>query len=144
MNVTFGSPWAIIDDLEQRFGASRAPHWRSEGAFERGWVPAVDIREEPDRFVLLADIPGIAPDQIEVTTERGVLTISGDRPQDQPAGHSQQHLQERTYGRFYRRFNLPESADPEQVQARGKDGVLAVVIPKKAATQARRIEVERH
>lgn len=144
MNITVRSPWSLIDELEQRFDPWRDTAWRPATSFERGWVPAVDIREEPDRFVLLADVPGVAPENIQVTTEQGVLTISGERALERPAENTEQHLQERLYGRFQRRFTLPDTADTEQVQARGKDGVLAVVIPKKAKSQARRIEVERH
>ncbi len=144
MNITVRSPWSLIDELEQRIDPWRDARWRPDAGFQRGWVPAVDIREEPDRFVLLADVPGVSPENIQVTTEQGVLTISGERTLEPPAEHSEQHLQERLHGRFQRRFTLPDTADTDQVQARGKDGVLAVVIPKKAKAQARRIEVERH
>lgn len=106
------------------------------------WMPAVDIREEADRFVLYADVPGVDPKDIEVTMENGVLTIRGERklePEEEREGYKRM---ERARGTFYRRFSLPDSADPERVAARGKNGVLEVTIPKHERVQPRKISVE--
>lgn len=106
------------------------------------WMPAVDIREEADRFVLYADVPGVDPKDIEVTMEKGVLTIRGERklePEEEREGYKRM---ERARGTFYRRFSLPDSADPEGVSARGKNGVLEVTIPKHERVQPRKISVE--
>lgn len=106
------------------------------------WAPAVDIKEEPDRFVIHADIPGVDPKNIEVTLDNGMLTIRGERRLEtkQEGDHGYRRV-ERLHGTFYRRFSLPDTADPEKVQARGTLGVLEVVIPKQAAVQPKRITV---
>ena len=105
------------------------------------WMPAVDIREEKDRFVLYADVPGVDPKDIEVTMENGVLTIRGERKLESEEEREGYKRTERARGTFYRRFSLPDSADPERVSARGKNGVLEVTIPKHERVQPRKITV---
>ena len=105
------------------------------------WMPAVDIREEKDRFVLYADVPGVDPKDIEVTMENGVLTIRGERKLESEEEREGYTRTERARGIFYRRFSLPDSADPERVSARGKNGVLEVTIPKHERVQPRKITV---
>jgi len=108
------------------------------------WAPRVDIREEEKRFVILADIPGVDPKDIEVQMDKGILTIKGERKAEQRE-ESQRHTRvERSYGSFYRRFALPDGADPDGISATGRHGVLEVVIPKKPETTPRRISVNHH
>ena len=105
-------------------------------------MPAVDIHEEQDRYVISADVPGVNPEAIEVSMENGVLTISGERRSERSeerAGGARRV--ERLYGNFYRRFALPDSVDAENVEARSVNGVLEVVIPKKAQVQPKKIKV---
>ena len=104
------------------------------------WAPLVDIREEPDRFVLYADIPGVDPQDIEVQMDRGLLTIKGERRADIGDNGRFSRI-ERLHGTFHRRFALPDSADPEGIQAHGHHGVLQVVIPKRPESKPRRIQV---
>ena len=104
------------------------------------WMPAVDIREEPDRFVLRADIPGVDPQDIEVQMDRGLLTIKGERRVERFEDGRYARI-ERMHGQFHRRFALPDSADPDGITASGRNGVLEVVIPKRAEAQPRRIQV---
>jgi HSP20 family protein len=105
------------------------------------WMPLVDIREDADRFVLLADIPGVDPKDIDVQMDKGLLTIKGERAQD-PVGEQQRFSRtERVHGVFHRRFALPDSADPERITASGHNGVLEIVIPKKPETTPRKIQV---
>lgn len=104
------------------------------------WAPRVDIREDEQRFVILADIPGVDPAGIEVSMDKGVLTIKGERN----AGSEQQGKftrVERARGVFHRRFTLPDSADAEGITATGKFGVLEIVIPKKPLATPRRITI---
>lgn len=108
------------------------------------WVPRVDIKEDKDRFVLYADLPGIDPDDIEVSMDKGILTIKGERASESTQDTDRFTRIERSYGSFHRRFALPDSADPEGIQARGRNGVLEIVIPKRAEAAPRRIQVGRH
>jgi HSP20 family protein len=106
------------------------------------WVPAVDIHEEKERFVLRADLPGVSPDNIDVNMENGVLSLSGERNAENSDEIEGLKRFERVSGKFYRRFNLPETADAEGISARCANGILEISIPKAARVQARRIEVE--
>lgn len=106
------------------------------------WTPAVDVKEEATRFVIIADVPGVEPGNIEITMDNGVLTIKGERvseSRDEASGYSRV---ERASGSFYRRFSLPDTADAQAIAATSSHGVLEVSIPKKAAVQPRRIEVK--
>ena len=105
------------------------------------WVPAVDLKEEADRFLIRADIPGVAPEAIEVTMESGVLTIKGERTEEHTEESEGYRRVERRHGSFHRRFSLPDTADAEGITASGRDGVLEIVIPKKPVAQPRKIEV---
>ncbi|MGN8159428.1 Hsp20/alpha crystallin family protein [Salinisphaera sp. RV14] len=117
------------------------------------WRPAIDIHESDEAYLIDAEVPGIDPGDIEITLRNGVLTLSGERnyhydsAQDKPddesgnTGHMTRHV-ERRYGRFVRRFTLPDTADADAVEAHAENGVLQVTVPKKAQSQPRRIEVK--
>ena len=105
------------------------------------WTPRVDVKEEDKRFVILADIPGVDPKDIEVSMDKGILTIRGERKSETKEQNGKLTRVERSYGAFYRRFALPDSADAEGVSATGKHGVLEISIPKKPETTPRRITV---
>ncbi len=105
------------------------------------WSPLVDIKEERDRFVLLADIPGVDPKDIDVQMDKGLLTIKGERMLEQTAENARFSRTERVHGVFHRRFALPDSADPDGITASGRHGVLEIVIPKKPETTPRKIQV---
>jgi HSP20 family protein len=106
------------------------------------WAPCVDIKEEPERFVLYADIPGVDPDDIEIAMEDGVLTIKGERIHSKKEEREGYTRVERSKGSFYRRFALPDTADPDRVTAKGKHGVLEIIIPKREKAKSKKIKVE--
>lgn len=143
--VRYQQPWAVNRDLLNEFGRlfdrAGASNDGSSGA-TADWAPAVDINEYPDRFVLYADVPGIDPATIDITLEKGVMTLSGTRDArvEEPAPEHQRS--ERVAGRFHRRFTLPDTVDADSVSASGKNGVLEVVIPKRPQVQPRKIEVK--
>jgi HSP20 family protein len=144
MNLTRFEPWGIVDLLHRdldRLAVRRSPLGDADGAVT-DWVPAVDIIEENDRFVLRADVPGVEPSDIEVSMDAGVLSISGQRYEEARSEDAGMQRVERASGRFFRRFSLPDTADAESIKAQGKNGILEVTIPKLAEVQARRIEVE--
>jgi HSP20 family protein len=141
-------PWALVNQLQNeinRLFETRAGAGAGEDnstVVTSHWMPAVDIREDADRFVLFADIPGVDPKDIEITMEKGVLTIRGERKIDSDEQPEAYKRVERARGTFYRRFGLPDSADPERIAARGKNGVLEITIPKHERVQPRKIAVE--
>jgi HSP20 family protein len=105
------------------------------------WAPRVDIREDEQRFVILADIPGVDPAQIEVSMDKGILTIKGEREAAASETNGKFTRVERARGAFHRRFALPDSADADGITATGKFGVLEIAIPKKAQATPRRITI---
>ena len=109
---------------------------------EAPWAPRVDIKEDDKRFVILADIPGIDPADIEVSMDKGVLTIKGQRKQETAEEGTRFTRLERAHGAFLRRFTLPDGADAEGITAHGRHGVLEVSIPKRAEAAPRRITIE--
>lgn len=141
MSITRHVAWGIPNDMQsfrQAFERFLGPEDGDQSnVVTSQWAPQVDIKEEEKRFVILADIPGVDPAQIEVSMDKGILTIKGARA---TAGDPIRFTrQEREHGTFHRRFSLPDSADAEGITASGKFGVLEVSIPKKAETTPRRI-----
>lgn len=106
------------------------------------WNPAVDIHEEEKQFVVTADIPGVNPKDVEITFENGVLTITGERKAESKTEGKNYRRTERTLGTFTRKFAFPETVDAEHVTAKGKDGVLEIIVPKKEAVLPRKIQVQ--
>ncbi|MBA1332930.1 heat-shock protein Hsp20 [Candidatus Endoriftia persephone str. Guaymas] len=146
MKITRYDPWQMMEELRRDMDRAFTPQLQREDTTHvvgGDWVPAVDIKEEDDRYVLHADIPGVDPEKIEVTMENGVLTIRGERHIEHEEERENFRRIERSHGVFYRRFTLPEHADAEAITATGKDGVLEVIIPKTTTPTARRIEVTR-
>jgi len=105
------------------------------------WAPRVDIKEEDKRFVIFVDVPGVDPSDIEVSMEKGILTIKGERSVQNQELSGRFTRIERAHGTFHRRFALPDSADPDGITAVGRHGVLEIVIPKRAETTPRRISI---
>ena len=136
MKIARFEPWPYVDlmNREQLRTQERS------GATE--WVPAVDIIEEKGRFLLRADVPGVAASDIDVSMDAGVLTVSGVRHAEERGEDAGVQRAERSTGRFLRRFTLPETVDADRIGAKSSNGILEVSIPKLPEVQARRITVE--
>lgn len=144
MNVMRYEPLALHRDLLNEFNRMFERSASNDGSTSAtaDWAPAVDIEESGNQFKLYVDVPGIDPNAIELTLDNSVLTISGTRERQVVGEEVQQRRSERQTGRFHRRFTLPDSADHEGVTARGHNGVLEIVIPKRAALASRKIAIE--
>ena len=132
----------LQNEVNRLFDARRDGSEDTSTLATADWHPAVDIREEDDRYVIHADVPGVKPEQIEVTLEDGVLTLKGERESVKEEEADKFKRVERVRGTFLRRFSLPDTVDSEGVTARTEQGVLEVVIPKAAKAQARKITVQ--
>lgn len=144
MNLVRFDPWSLADLVQRdfdRFSGSRYGR-RDLDTPVSDWAPAVDIVEEKDRFVLRADVPGVAPDDIDISMEEGILTIAGERQTEKHEAAEGMKRFERVSGKFYRRFTLPETANADDISARCANGILEVSIPKQPEVQPRRITVE--
>ena len=117
----------------------------ASGTPESLWYPRVDLREQEQEFVLVADLPGMKQEDINITVENNILTLQGKRvvehsAQNGPDGYT--HYSERAFGTFCRRFTLGAAVDADHITATYKAGVLEVHIPKTAAAQPKRIAVQ--
>ena len=144
MSLIRFEPWSIADivgcDLDRMAARSESAASNPETAAE--WTPAVDIVEEKSRFVLRADLPGVDPAAIDLSTEDGYLTITGERKAEDRSDVDGVERYERVTGRFLRRFTLPETAEAEAITAKCHNGLLEISIPKLPVAQPRRITVE--
>ena len=137
MTVVRYEPWALLNrlhrELDQTFESA---------ARDASWTPSVDVHEEAQRFIVSADLPGVKPGDIEVTADKGVLTLRGERQVDQRGVEGHYSRVERVSGKFVRTFSLPENVQTDAIKAQFKDGVLELTIPKAAKPEPRRIEVQ--
>lgn len=145
MNIVHYEPWRMMGrlqrEIDQLFGDSVTSGNSAAGQLA-AWTPSVDVREEPESFIVHADLPGVEAKDIQVTADKGVLTIRGARHLERGENRKGFERLERIEGEFLRRFTLPENARAEEIKARHTNGVLEVVIPKVPVTEPRRVNVE--
>jgi HSP20 family protein len=106
------------------------------------WSPSVDITEDDKEYLVKADLPDVKKDDVKVTVENGVLTITGERKFEKEEKGKKYHRIERSYGNFLRSFTLPDAADGAKVAAEFKDGVLKVHLPKSEKAKPKAVEVK--
>lgn len=106
------------------------------------WMPALDVREEQDRYRVTVDLPGMAKDDIELTYENDVLTITGERKSELEKDEGRLHRSERYYGKFTRSLRFSGDVKHPEIDANFKDGVLAITLPKADEARKRKIEVK--
>lgn len=141
IRYTANHPRALQDEIKQVFDKFFNEDADASSVVTSQWMPRVDIKEEGERFLILADLPGVDPNQIEVQMDKGILSIKGERKTESVTEGDRYSRVERAHGVFYRRFALPDSANPEGITASGKHGVLEISIPKRPETTPRRIQV---
>ncbi len=106
------------------------------------WTPAVDVREEPAAYRFEIDLPGVAPDAVEVTADNGVLTVQGEKRTERNEGEEGRwHIVERVSGAFRRTFQLPQHIAEDRIEATFANGLLTVRVPKAELPKAKKIEV---
>jgi HSP20 family protein len=137
MNIAIREPWNLLS----RFNRDMDGFLDSPSA-SVAFIPAVDVQEEKERFVVKADLPGVKPDEIEVTAEKGILTLRGERKSEKNEHSEGYERIERVTGSFTRRFALPENVQADAIKAKFTHGVLEVSIPKQPVVPAKRVAVE--
>ncbi|HSS77894.1 MAG TPA: Hsp20/alpha crystallin family protein [Thermoanaerobaculia bacterium] len=113
----------------------------TEDVASRGWLPPVDIQETEDAYRLLAELPGLTRDDIQITLENNVLRLSGERKLEKDTKRENYQRIERTYGSFARSFALPLQVNAEGVQAAFENGVLTITVPKAEQSKPRKIAI---
>jgi len=142
MAVDRYDPWSFMNQLQEDLNRALKTWSPAEtSGATADWVPAVDVEEYTDRFQLFVDLPGVPADKVDITLESGVLTLTGERPPRETQEEVLHRRFERGHGKFYRRFILPETANADGVEARERNGVLEITIPKRAAALPRRIKI---
>ena len=141
MPITRYEPWSLLHQLHRELDRAREGANADGSTATAEWAPAVDIMEESDKFVLQADLPGVKPEEIDISMEDGVLTVRGEKKTEAKTEKEGYKRVERTYGTFYRRFSLPDTANPDAISAKSNHGVLEIVIPKREAVQPKKINV---
>lgn len=147
MNITKHEPgriWSRLqEDINNLFKINPSwLEWDESSIATAQWAPSVDIQEKKDKFIISADIPGVEPKDVEVKMENGMLTIQGERKTESRKEEKDYRRVECSYGSFYRRFALPDTADADRIEARAKNGVLEISIGKREAAQPRSIKVQ--
>ena len=141
-NDMFGQFERLRRELDDVFGVAGLPN--SIRSVAPGTVPAVNVGRTPTSVEIYAFAPGLDASKIEVTLDRGVLRISGERASDIPADNPQVHVYTRERGAtsFTRAISLPDDVDPDKVSANYQDGVLRVSVARRESVQPKRITVQ--
>lgn len=119
-----------------------SPSWFPVAREMQTFMPAFEVKENPDGYSFKADLPGIKEKDVEVKLEGKRLTVSGKREEEKQDKNDTYYTYERSYGSFSRAFTLPDGADLEHVQAELKDGVLVIAVPKKAVVQPKTVTIK--
>lgn len=139
MNIVSWTPFRDMESIFDRYHnlLGRSPFVLDDDIKAKGfdWRPTVDISETKKHYVIKVELPEVEKDDVAVSVENGLLTISGERRFEKEEETETTHRVESMYGRFTRSFTLPADADEEQISAKSKNGVLKVRIPKTVETK---------
>jgi len=145
MSLVRYEPYNLFDqfnsEISRLLSNTRSSTRPKTAAATSAWVPAVDIREEEDRYLLVADLPGIDRKDVDITVEDNTLTFRGERTAEKDDSNTGYRHRERVHGEFLRQFTLPDTADTENISATVNAGVLEIEIPKQEKLQPRKITV---
>jgi len=134
----FDSLTEIHNEMDRLFGRSLRSQTGLEGVFS----PAIDVAVEKDNVIIKADLPGLTRDDVSVTLQENYLTIKGEKKQETEKKETNYFLSERVHGSFTRVIELPVAVDAARIEARFKDGVLQVTLPKTEEAKPKQIEVK--
>ena len=130
--------------MSPRLAHALGLHARQQGndrAMTTAWAPALDISERKDAFLVTVELPGLKPEDLDITMEDGLLTIKGERQFTSESSEQQFHRVERRYGAFRRSITLPAQVQADHIEATFDNGVLQIVVPKAEEAKPKRIQV---
>ncbi len=136
MNAWRSAMDRLFNEMLSEFGEPRVSYDQA------AWALALDVAEKDDAFIVKASLPGINPDDLEITLTDNVLTIKGEIKEDKDFEEGQWHLRERRYGAFQRSITLPTPVDSNKIDATYKDGVITLHVPKVEEVKPKRITVK--
>lgn len=144
---TLWNPLREFETMQERvlralnLGSSRASGDGQQSLTTAEWAPVVDISEDENEYLIKAELPEVAKEDVKITVENGVLTLKGERHFEAEKKDKKYHRVERGYGSFMRTFSMPDDADPDKITAEFKDGLLRVTLAKSEAKKPKQIEV---
>jgi HSP20 family protein len=148
MRVIKWEPFRDVDDVFNRFLAETLRRWPAAAPGEPrpafDWAPAADVTETEAEYLIKADLPEVRKEDVSITVQDGVLTLSGERKQEKREETEKLHRVERSYGSFMRRFSLPENADEQSIRAESRDGVILIHVPKHKVVEPQPRQIEIH
>ena len=136
----FGRLTDLRDELDRLFDGTLAEVVQGSNLLS-GWTPAFDVYEDKDDFTIVAEVPGMTKDDIEVSLHNDCLSISGERKGDTRRQEAEVYRAERFFGRFQRTITLPTTVAGDKVKAQYKDGVLTITLPKTEEAKPKQIDV---
>jgi len=138
-------PFRELEEIERRFGdifgQSLLPAWRHLPLEEKGLVPAIDVFEKEDKFVVKAELPGMREDDIDVSVVGDTLTIKGEKKTEAEVKEDDYYRCERSYGSFFRSVALPSHVDAKKIEASYEEGVLEITLPKVPEVKPKKVPV---
>jgi len=146
--LTRWDPFKEMDELQRRLtsmfglGSPRLANGKEETMTVTQWLPLVDINEDDKEYLIKAELPDLRKEEVKVSVEGGVLTISGERKFEKEEKDKKYHRIERAYGTFTRSFSVPDDADDSKVSAEFKDGLLTVRLAKSEKARPKSIDVK--
>jgi HSP20 family protein len=131
------SPWhRLLDDVFDMRAGFDIP------GFGTDWIPAVDVEETGENFLIRAEMPGLKKEDVKISLAENILTVSGEKKMETKTDERKYHRLERTYGSFQRSFSLPEPIKADKISAVFKDGILEVKVPKSEEAKPREIDIK--
>ena len=151
MAIVKWNPVRDLLDIEREFNRMlnsfgirvRSDEEEADSNYESAeWMPLTDIYEDGDHFKLKLDIPGVDKNDVKISYSNGQLTITGERKQEKESGNLKYHRVERTFGKFYRSFTLPQKIEEDKIDAEFKNGQLVINIPKSEEAKPKQIDIK--
>jgi HSP20 family protein len=145
MSLIKWQPFGELDDAFSRLMPSiftRSSRFGAESGGKFAWAPSADISETDAEYLIRAELPAVKKEDVKVTLDQGMITISGERKEDKETKDERFHRVESFRGAFSRSFSVPENIDDKSIRAESKDGVLTVHLPKTKASVPKTVEVK--
>lgn len=136
-----------LSELHQAIDRMFEPTWLERNNWlsnvvTSNWTPTIDVKEEKNQYVITADIPGVEPKNIDVIIDKGLLTIKGHKEIEKKEENENYVHVERSQGTFYRTISLPNAADHAKINAKTKNGVLKIIVPKAKGSKTHKIRIK--
>ena len=137
------SPFSLLGRITEEFDRILQPSLSESETANIAWIPTVEISQVDGKYRILAELPGLSPNEVRVEVDDDAVILQGERQVEREANEGGIRRSERQFGMFYRRIPLPEGADPEQAKAKFHDGILEITMPApNKQTERRQIQVE--